>query len=38
MGDRLGMIKVFIEGKGDDPSVWKPDFRFKTLIEFADFI
>ena len=38
MGDRLGMVKVFIEGKGEDPSVWQPHFRFKTLIEFADSI
>ena len=36
MGDRLGMIKVFIEGKGDDPSVWKPHFRFDSLGAFAN--
>ena len=35
-GGRLGMLKVFIEGKGEDPSVSKPDFRFESLKEFAD--
>jgi histidinol-phosphate phosphatase family protein len=35
-GGRLGMLKVFIEGKGEDPSVAKPDFQFKSLKEFAD--
>lgn len=35
MGDRLGMIKIFIEGKGEDPSVFQPHYRFKSLAEFA---
>jgi histidinol-phosphate phosphatase family protein len=38
MGNRLGMVKVFIEGKKEDPSVWKPHFQFKTLLEFAETI
>jgi histidinol-phosphate phosphatase family protein len=36
MGDRLGMVKVFIEGKGEDPSVWQPHFRFNTLWDFTN--
>ena len=35
-GKRLGMTLVFIEGKKEDPSVFAPDFTFKTLKEFAD--
>lgn len=35
MGYRLGMIRVFIEGKGEDPSEFHPHFRFKSLYEFA---
>ncbi len=35
-GRRLGMVCVFIEGKGDDPSVFQPDFRFKSLAGLAD--
>ena len=35
-GARLGMVKVFIEGKGEDPSVSQPEYQFKTLKEFAD--
>jgi D-glycero-D-manno-heptose 1,7-bisphosphate phosphatase len=37
-GKKLGMTTVFIEGKGEkiDPSVMKPDFRFKDLKAFAD--
>jgi D-glycero-D-manno-heptose 1,7-bisphosphate phosphatase len=35
-GKRLGMTLVFIEGKKEDPSVFSPDFTFKTLKEFAD--
>ncbi|MBL7813475.1 MAG: HAD family hydrolase [Saprospiraceae bacterium] len=34
-GARLGMVKVFIEGKGEDPSVVKPDFQFTSLKEFT---
>ncbi len=35
MGDRLGMVKVFIEGKGDDPIQFAPHYQFKTLALFA---
>ena len=35
-GARLGMVKVFIGGKGEDPSVWQPEYQFETLKEFAD--
>jgi D-glycero-D-manno-heptose 1,7-bisphosphate phosphatase len=35
-GKRLGMTLVFIEGKKEDPSVFAPDFTFKTLKAFAD--
>jgi D-glycero-D-manno-heptose 1,7-bisphosphate phosphatase len=35
-GKRLGMTLVFIEGKKEDPSVFSPNFTFKTLKEFAD--
>ena len=38
MGHRLGMIKVFIEGKNEDPHrllELKPDYQFKSLAEFA---
>ena len=35
LGARLGMVKVFIDGKGEDPSVWKPDFQFESLKDFA---
>lgn len=38
MGDRLGMIKVFIEGKGEDSSIWQPHFRFASLAAFADIL
>ncbi len=37
-GARLGMVKVFIEGKGEDPSVVKPDFQFDSLKGFADML
>jgi histidinol-phosphate phosphatase family protein len=37
-GAKLGMLKVFIEGKGEDPSVAKPDFQFASLKDFADSI
>jgi histidinol-phosphate phosphatase family protein len=35
---KLGMVTVFIEGKGDklDPSLPQPDFRFKDLKAFSD--
>jgi histidinol-phosphate phosphatase family protein len=36
MGDRLGMVKVFIYGKGEDPSVGQPHFQFDSLWAFAD--
>ena len=35
-GEQLGMVKVFIEGKGGDPSVIKADFKFASLKEFVD--
>ncbi len=35
MGHRLGMVKVFIEGKDEDPSPFQPDYQFKTLFDFA---
>lgn len=36
-GKRLGMTLVFIEdNKNEDPSVFAPHFRFKTLKAFAD--
>ena len=35
-GKRLGMTLVFIEGKKEDPSVFAPNFTFKTLKAFAD--
>jgi histidinol-phosphate phosphatase family protein len=35
MGHRLGMVKVFIEGKNEDPSAFQPDYQFKTLFDFA---
>lgn len=35
-GKRLGMTRIFIEGKKEDPSVFEPHFTFKTLKEFAD--
>jgi histidinol-phosphate phosphatase family protein len=35
MGDRLGMVKVFIEDKGDDPTPFAPHYRFSTLALFA---
>jgi D-glycero-D-manno-heptose 1,7-bisphosphate phosphatase len=35
-GKRLGMTCVFIEGKKEDPSVFAPNFMFKTLKAFAD--
>ena len=38
MGHRLGMVKVFIEGKDEDPHrliELKPDYQFKSLAEFA---
>jgi D-glycero-D-manno-heptose 1,7-bisphosphate phosphatase len=35
-GKRLGMTLVFIEGKKEDPSVFAPNFTFRTLKEFAD--
>ena len=38
MGHRLGMIKVFIEGKDEHPHQLlelKPDYQFKSLAEFA---
>ena len=38
MGDRLGMVKVFIEGKGEDSSIWQPHFRFDSLAAFADIL
>jgi D-glycero-D-manno-heptose 1,7-bisphosphate phosphatase len=34
-GHKLGMFKVFIEGKGDDPSVFEPHYRFKNLSDFS---
>ncbi len=37
-GARLGMVKVFIEGKDEDPSVMKPDFQFDSLKSFADML
>jgi histidinol-phosphate phosphatase family protein len=36
MADKLGMVKVFIEGKGEDPSAFQPHFRFNTLWDFAN--
>ena len=35
LGARLGMVKVLIDGKGEDPSVSKPDFQFESLKDFA---
>lgn len=35
-GKRLGMTRVFIEGKKEDPSVFEPHFTFKTLKAFAE--
>jgi histidinol-phosphate phosphatase family protein len=35
MGHRLGMVKVFIEGKNEDPSPFQPNYQFKTLFDFA---
>jgi D-glycero-D-manno-heptose 1,7-bisphosphate phosphatase len=35
-GKRLGMTRVFIEGKEEDPSVFEPHFTFKTLKAFSD--
>jgi histidinol-phosphate phosphatase family protein len=41
-GHNLGMVKVFIEGKGDDPinagSIFEPHYRFKTLSDFSKHI
>ncbi len=37
-GARLGMVKVFIEGKGEDASSVKPDFQFDSLKGFADML
>lgn len=37
-GTRLGMVKVFIEGKGEDASALKPDFQFDSLKGFADML
>ncbi len=37
-GDRLGMVKVFIEGKGEGPSIVKADFQFDSLKSFADML
>lgn len=34
-GARLGMVKVFIDGKGEDPSAVKPEFQFASLKDFA---
>jgi histidinol-phosphate phosphatase family protein len=34
-GHRLSMVKVFIEGKGEDPSVFEPHYYFKSLSEFS---
>jgi histidinol-phosphate phosphatase family protein len=38
-GHNLGMIKVFIEGKGEDPMnagpVFEPHYRFKSLSDFS---
>jgi histidinol-phosphate phosphatase family protein len=36
MGDRLGMVKVFIHGKGEGHSLWQPHFRFDSLWDFAN--
>ncbi len=38
MGDRLGMVKVFIEGKGEDFTLWKPHFHVESLKAFADIL
>jgi histidinol-phosphate phosphatase family protein len=39
-GKNAGMITVFIEGKGEAPSVVKPDpdMCFNRLIDFAEFV
>jgi histidinol-phosphate phosphatase family protein len=37
-GYNLGMVKVFIEGKGEDPSAFEPHFRFKNLSDFSKHI
>ncbi len=35
-GAKLGMVKVFITSKSEDPSEVKPDFEFASLKDFAD--
>ena len=35
VGHQLGMLKVFIEGKHEVPSVFSPDYTYKTLWDFA---
>ncbi len=37
-GARLGMVKVLIDGKGEDVSDVKPDFQFDSLKNFADMV
>ena len=37
-GARLGMVKVFIKGKGENPSALKPEFQFDSLKGFADML
>jgi histidinol-phosphate phosphatase family protein len=37
-GENLGMVKVFVDGKGEDPSSINPDYRFDTLFTFAKFV
>jgi histidinol-phosphate phosphatase family protein len=37
-GNKLGMVKVFVDGKGEDPSSTNPDYQFDTLFDFAKFV
>lgn len=37
-GDRLGMVKVFIDGKDEDPTEINPDYCFESLFDFAKFV
>jgi histidinol-phosphate phosphatase family protein len=37
-GKKASMFTVFITGKGEDPSVIKPDLNFKSLLAFAEYV
>jgi histidinol-phosphate phosphatase family protein len=37
-GSRLGMVNILIEGKKEDTDIAPPQYRFKSLKEFADAI